>query len=83
MTERINPSSARAIAVAAYLPIEEYRYCLPRMERVRAQGHDWFKADPASIAYVRDRIRDEDPLHALDFVDGAKEHSGWWDWKPA
>jgi uncharacterized protein len=68
---------------AAYLPIEDYRFCLPRMARVRATGHEWFKAEPAAIAYVRDRIRAEGPLRAQDFAESMKGKRGWWDWKPA
>jgi len=68
---------------AAYLPIEEYRYCLPRMSRVRAMGHDWFKADPKAIALARERIKTEGPLRAQDFVQPRAGSRGWWDWKPA
>ncbi len=68
---------------AAYIPIEGYRYCLPRMRRVRAQGHEWFRADLEAISFVRDRIRAEGPLRAQDFIEGAKGSRGWWDWKPA
>lgn len=68
---------------AAYLPLDEYRFCLPRMERVRAEGHDWFRADPRAIAYVRDRVAAEGPLRAQDFAEPMKGKRGWWDWKPA
>lgn len=68
---------------AAYLPLEDFRYCLPRMERVRAQGHEWFRADPAAVAYVRERIKAEGPLMARDFEDDRGKPRGWWDWKPA
>jgi hypothetical protein len=79
---------------AAYLPIGDYRYCLPRMERVRHNGHDWFKVEPATVRLVRDRIRAEGPLRVQDFgsraeggrnagEDGPRGAGGWWDWKPA
>lgn len=68
---------------AAYLPLDEYRFCLPRMERVRREGHDWFRADPKAVAYVRDRIAAEGPLRAQDFEEPMKGPRGWWDWKPA
>jgi len=68
---------------AAYLPIEEYRFCLPRMERVKNEGHEWFRAESNAIAYVRDRIRSEGPLRARDFEAKFASPRGWWDWKPA
>jgi uncharacterized protein len=68
---------------AAYLPIEEYRYCLPRMQRIRAQGHEWFRADPKAIAFVREKIAAEGPMRAQDFGESMKGKKGWWDWKPA
>jgi Uncharacterized protein conserved in bacteria len=67
---------------AAYLPIEEYRYCIPRMERIKEQGHEWFRADAKAVAFVRDRIRAEGPLRAQDF-EGKRGEGGWWEWKPA
>jgi uncharacterized protein len=67
---------------AAYLPIEEYRYCIPRMERIRVQGHEWFRAEKKAIARVRARVREEGPMRAQDF-ENPKGRQGWWDWKPA
>ncbi len=67
---------------AAYLPMEDYRYCLPRMKRIAAQGHEWFPTDDRVVGWVRDRIRAEGPLRSQDFQsDGAR--GPWWDWKPA
>jgi uncharacterized protein YcaQ len=68
---------------AAYLPIDEYRFCLPRMARIKKEGHDWFRADAKAVAYVRDRVRAEGPLRAQDFAEPLKGKRGWWDWKPA
>jgi uncharacterized protein len=68
---------------AAYLPIEEYRYCLPRMSRVRRDGHDWFKVEEATTKGVLDRIRAEGPLESKDFEDPRGRSGTWWDWKPA
>ncbi len=68
---------------AAYLPIESYRFCLPRMKRIREQGHEWFTANKKTISHVHDRIRDEGPLMARDFRDTREKSGTWWDWKPA
>ncbi|HUX36339.1 MAG TPA: crosslink repair DNA glycosylase YcaQ family protein [Rectinemataceae bacterium] len=68
---------------AAYLPMGDWRYCLPRMERVRAEGHPWFGADPLVVEEVRERIRAEGPLGSGHWADDREEKAGWWDWKPA
>lgn len=68
---------------AAYLPLDEYRYCLPRMARVKKDGHDWFRADPKAVDNVRNRIASEGPLRVQDFTEPMKGKRGWWDWKPA
>ncbi len=68
---------------AAYLPVEEWRYCLPRMERIRAEGHEWFRAEPEVVSRVRDRVAAEGPLSAKDFQESLSGPRGWWDWKPA
>jgi uncharacterized protein YcaQ len=67
---------------AAYLPIEDYRYCLPRMKRVAETGHQWFPTDPTVVAAVLERIRAEGPLKSSDFG-GDGPRGPWWDWKPA
>lgn len=67
---------------AAYLPMEDYRYCLPRMRRVEASGHEWFPHDRRIVEAVLDRIRAEGPLRSQDFESEGKR-GPWWDWKPA
>lgn len=67
---------------AAYLPMEDYRFCLPRMRRIASEGHEWFPSDARVVDWVRDRIRAEGPLRSQDFESqGAR--GPWWDWKPA
>ena len=68
---------------AAYLPLTEYRYCIPRMRRVREQGHDWFEADQRTVELVRRRIAEEGALRVQDFEGPRRTGAGWWDWKPA
>ncbi len=67
---------------AAYLSWRDFPHTLPRKERIRAQGHDWFRAEQAEAAKVLERIRAEGPLLARDF-EAAGKTEGWWDWKPA
>ncbi|TFG83344.1 MAG: winged helix-turn-helix domain-containing protein, partial [Spirochaetales bacterium] len=67
---------------AAYLPLDDYRYCLPRMRRIAAQGHEWFPHDQAMVNLVRERIKSEGPLRSQDFQSEGNR-GPWWDWKPA
>lgn len=67
---------------AAYLPWRDFRYTLPRKERIKANGHDWFHADKVEAERVLERIRTEGPLMARHF-EADRRPAGWWDWKPA
>jgi uncharacterized protein YcaQ len=71
---------------ASYLPIDDYRYYLPRMraytdsERVR----EWLNANGKLAEHVVDRIRREGPLTSADFsAPEGRKRGSWWDWKPA
>lgn len=67
---------------AAYLPLAEYRFYLPMMDRFqRSREQD---LDKKLAADVIARIKDEGPLQARDFNSpNASRSDGWWDWKPA
>ncbi|HPR08023.1 MAG TPA: crosslink repair DNA glycosylase YcaQ family protein, partial [Denitromonas sp.] len=68
---------------AAYLPMRDYRFSLPRKHAIAsgAQRH-WYAPDAPLMQAVLKRITDEGPLMAKDF-----EHSGRklgeWQTKPA
>lgn len=66
---------------AAWLPLAEYRFCLPRMKRVKERGHDWFRVDAKVVKAVRARLRAEGPLRVQDFEKRPRDSQGWWDWK--
>lgn len=68
---------------AAYLPIQDFRYSIPRMERIKRDGHEWFRADGKVASEVLARIRAEGPLSSRDFEDPRGKAGSWWDWKPA
>lgn len=68
---------------AAYLPMRDYRFALPRMRMYKQDQHGWHKADQRVMQAVLDRVRAEGPLRARDFVDPRAERGGWWDWSPA
>ncbi|MEM7182973.1 MAG: crosslink repair DNA glycosylase YcaQ family protein [Spirochaetota bacterium] len=68
---------------AAYLPIEDFRFCLPRMQDYASGKKHWFSQDRAMMQEVLHRIKREGPLLAKDFQGTHKKAQGWWDWKPA
>lgn len=72
---------------AAYLPVEDYRFCLPRMRAIAAGRRHWYAPDRRLMKKVLQRIAAEGPLRARDFESGARDASkpapAMWDWKPA
>lgn len=69
---------------AAYLPMADYRFSLPRKHAIASGEKHWHQKDNKLSAAILQRINQEGPLQAKDFEQqhaGAK--SGWWDWKPA
>lgn len=69
---------------AAYLPMRDYRFALPRMNAVKRGESRWLASVSAKDEHeVIARIRSDGPLRARDF-ESPKEHQGsWWNWKPA
>lgn len=69
---------------AAYLPMRDYRFALPRMEAMRAGTERWIRSrDQTLMSQVLARVETEGPLMARDFENPASGDSGWWNWKPA
>jgi len=67
---------------ASYLPIQSYRYCLPRMRLYQTGKNHWFKADKKTLKYVLDTIKAEGAKKAGDFK-SERKNSEWFDWAPA
>jgi uncharacterized protein YcaQ len=72
----------------AYLPISDYRYFVPQMNRIRDRGTTWMRDWRAEHGDVMDavleRIRVEGALTSKDFEPPPGTKRGtWWDWKPA
>ncbi len=67
---------------AAYLPMRDYKYSLPRKEAIlkNEQSH-WFQKDVKLMDSILKRIENEGPLMAKDFEHKAK--LGEWQSKPA
>ena len=71
---------------AAYLPMRDYRFALPRMQAMRARQERWVRShDDALMERVLQRVRQDGPLQARDFEadPAAPRAGGWWQWKPA
>ena len=68
---------------AAYLPMRDYRFSLPRMQQeVENPGH-WYQRNAKMMKHVMERIRSEGPLMVRDFADPRPGKTAMWDWKPA
>jgi uncharacterized protein YcaQ len=74
---------------ACYLPLEDYRFRLPRMHNSRAGRRErtriWL-AKPETqklLKQVYARVKREGAIRARDFEDERDERGLWWDWKPA
>lgn len=68
---------------AAWLPMDAYRFALPRMAEMNGD-RSWFpQQDTALLKSILNRIEVEGPLRARDFEHQRRGANGWWDWKPA
>jgi uncharacterized protein YcaQ len=74
---------------ACYLPLEDYRFRLPRMHSSRTGRRErtriWL-AKPETqklLKRVYARVKREGAIRARDFEDERDERGLWWDWKPA
>lgn len=65
---------------ASYLPMEDYRFCLPRMQAFATGKKHWFPKNKKVNSYVLDRIRAEGALMSKDFKGEQKKKAGWWNW---
>ncbi len=72
---------------AACLPMEDYRFSLPRMRAFADGERHWFARDRKMMKKVLERITVDGPLRARDFESPrcgrGRGGSGMWDWKPA
>lgn len=64
---------------AAYLPMRDYRYSLPRKKLFAEGKQHWFHGKkPLQMVY--DRIKAEGPLQSKDFEE-KRAAKGWYEWK--
>jgi len=68
---------------AAYLPMQDYRFSLPKKQAIASGEKHWRDKNPIAEKRVLQRIQQEGPLRAKDFENNrTKKNTGWWDWKP-
>ncbi len=71
----------------SFIPIEDYRYSLPKMLNFKKPKSKWlkyrFNQSKKFFKYVLDRIKEEGQLSSSDFEnDTGKKGGTWWQWKP-
>jgi uncharacterized protein YcaQ len=67
---------------AAYLPMYDYRFCLPRMRAIASGQRHWYGRNQKLMNDVLARIRAEGPLQAGDFEAHKGNAGGMWEWGP-
>lgn len=65
---------AHALAI---LPMRDYRYSLPMMQRIASGDIHWYPKDRKQAKRVLKRIREEGPLSAKDFKDKKTSDAMW------
>lgn len=65
---------AHALAI---LPMRDFRFSLPLMERIAAGEKHWYPKNKKVEKYVLDRVRAEGPLAAKDFDDKPASKEMW------
>jgi uncharacterized protein YcaQ len=69
---------------ASFLPVQDYRYSLPRMRAIASGQRHWFRRNRKLMEAVLKRIATEGPLSASDFeAPPGSRRRNWFDWKPA
>lgn len=69
---------------AAWLPMNSYRFALPRMLEMKAGKGHWSQSKDEQLMHaILARIRSDGPLRSRDFEDTRKGNKEWWSWKPA
>jgi uncharacterized protein YcaQ len=69
---------------AAYLPMRDFRFSLPKKQAIASGQIHWHEKDPKLANSILQRIAADGPLQAKDFEHKRTvKSSGWWDWKPA
>jgi len=61
----------------SFLPMKDYRFSLPMMNRIASGETHWYPKDARRTKSVLKRIREEGPLSAKDFDDKKSSNAMW------
>jgi uncharacterized protein YcaQ len=67
---------------AAYLPMSDFRYTLPRMRAIASGQRHWYDRDPKLMKEILAQVRAEGPLQAKDIESHRGNAGGMWEWGP-
>ncbi|MBV1787522.1 winged helix DNA-binding domain-containing protein [Marinobacterium sp. D7] len=68
---------------AAYLPMRDYRFALPRMNAIRNGTHPYFSnVDARLMREILARVRGEGELHTRALSGSRSDKGSWWNWGP-
>lgn len=68
---------------AAYMPIQHYRFSLPRKRAILNGEKHWYRVDERVLQQVLERIAAEGPMQSKDFDNAQKMKTGWGEFKIA
>ena len=69
---------------AAYLPMKDFRYSLPRKHAIASGQRHWYDRDVKLNRQILDRIKLDGPVRARDFENSSpRSQAEWGAWKPA
>ena len=67
---------------AAYLPMSDFRYTLPRMHAIANGQRHWYERNPKLMTEILAQVRSEGPLQAKDIEAHRGNAGGMWEWGP-
>ena len=68
---------------AAFLPMRDFRFSLPRKHAIQGGEKHWFDVGPKALGSVLERVQQEGPLQSKDFDSSDKLKTGWGEFKIA
>lgn len=67
---------------AAYLPMSDFRFTLPRMRAIANGQRHWYDRNPKLMREVLAQVRSEGPIQARDIEAHWGSTGGMWEWGP-
>ncbi len=67
---------------AAYLPMSDYRFTLPRMRAISNGQRHWYEKNPKLMKEILAQVRSNGPTRAKDIESHRSGADGMWEWGP-